>query len=104
MPKRIQRQRIRGWKKPKGSVCVTRGTPWGNPFVVRPDLEPGEQINRVYVAVPTLEDAIECFRIRVVETPENFPPIANLKGKDLACWCPLDQPCHADVLLRLANS
>lgn len=24
-------------------------------------------------------------------------------GKDLACWCPINQPCHADVLLRLAN-
>ena len=28
---------------------------------------------------------------------------AELAGRDLACWCPLDQPCHADVLLRLAN-
>jgi hypothetical protein len=27
----------------------------------------------------------------------------KLRGKDLACWCPLDQPCHADILLRLAN-
>lgn len=59
---------------------------------------------RSYIAVPTLEDAIECYRIRLEETPENFPPIANLRGKDLACWCPLDQPCHADVLLRIANS
>jgi hypothetical protein len=27
-----------------------------------------------------------------------------LRGHDLACWCPLDKPCHADVLLRLANT
>ena len=27
-----------------------------------------------------------------------------LRGHDLACWCPLDQPCHADVLLEVANS
>jgi hypothetical protein len=27
-----------------------------------------------------------------------------LKGKNLACWCKLDEPCHADFLLRLANS
>jgi hypothetical protein len=27
----------------------------------------------------------------------------ELRGKDLACWCPPDQPCHADVLLALAN-
>jgi hypothetical protein len=30
--------------------------------------------------------------------------IAPLRGKNLACWCALDQPCHADVLLELANS
>jgi hypothetical protein len=29
--------------------------------------------------------------------------LAPLRGKDLACWCPLDQPCHADVLLELVN-
>lgn len=28
----------------------------------------------------------------------------ELAGCDLACWCPLDQPCHADVLLEIANS
>jgi hypothetical protein len=27
----------------------------------------------------------------------------GLAGRTLACWCPLDQPCHADVLLLLAN-
>lgn len=31
------------------------------------------------------------------------PELLALRGKDLACWCPLDQPCHADVLLELAN-
>lgn len=29
--------------------------------------------------------------------------LGELRGKNLACWCPLDQPCHADVLLELAN-
>jgi hypothetical protein len=29
--------------------------------------------------------------------------IGELRGKNLACWCKLDQPCHADVLLRMAN-
>ena len=28
----------------------------------------------------------------------------ELGGKDLMCWCPMDQPCHADVLLEIANS
>lgn len=30
--------------------------------------------------------------------------IAELRGKNLMCFCPLDQPCHADVLLELANA
>lgn len=35
----------------------------------------------------------------------NVGPIRHfLQGKDLACWCPLDKPCHADVLLELANN
>ena len=28
----------------------------------------------------------------------------ELAGRDLACWCPLDEPCHADVLLEVANT
>lgn len=40
-------------------------------------------------------------KLGTVRTP---PDVAALRGKDLACWCPLDQPCHADVLLELANA
>ena len=32
------------------------------------------------------------------------PPVVELRGHDLACWCPLDLPCHADVLLEIANA
>jgi hypothetical protein len=28
----------------------------------------------------------------------------ELRGRDLACWCSLDGPCHADVLLKVANA
>ena len=37
--------------------------------------------------------------------PLHIPPrpdLDPLRGHDLACWCPLDQPCHADILLKLA--
>lgn len=38
----------------------------------------------------------------------NYPPLAGIRaelaGKNLACWCPLNQPCHADVLLKIANA
>jgi len=30
--------------------------------------------------------------------------LGELRGHDLACWCPLGAPCHADVLLELANA
>jgi hypothetical protein len=36
--------------------------------------------------------------------PEFAKAVAGLRGHDLACWCSLDQPCHADVLLKVANS
>lgn len=32
------------------------------------------------------------------------PDPRELRGMDLACWCKLDQPCHADVLIALANA
>jgi len=35
----------------------------------------------------------------------NIPTMQEiLRGHDLACWCPLDQPCHADRLLEVANA
>jgi hypothetical protein len=27
----------------------------------------------------------------------------ELAGRDLACWCPPDQPCHADILIAAVN-
>lgn len=35
--------------------------------------------------------------------PSVADAVAELAGRDLACWCRPDQPCHADVLLELAN-
>jgi hypothetical protein len=34
---------------------------------------------------------------------ELMAALPELRGHDLACWCKLDEPCHADVLLELAN-
>ena len=51
--------------------------------------------------------AVDLFRRRIEEPDEQreerLQLIRALKGRDLACWCPLDQPCHADVLLEIAN-
>lgn len=104
MSKRIQRRRERGWRKPAGAVCVTRGTLWGNPFVVRPDLEAGEKVG-AYIAVPNATEAVEVFREFMNQSPDMIEKAKrNLRGKDLACFCAPDQPCHADVLLELANA
>lgn len=38
-----------------------------------------------------------------VERAALVAALPRLRGKHLACWCPLDKRCHADALLKLAN-
>lgn len=108
MPIRIQRKRSKGWKLPENAVIVTRGTMWGNPFVVKPDAQPGTQyFCGTYIAVPTVEDAVDCFRLMLEEPSMKGYVEAvkqKLRGKDLACFCKPGQPCHADILLKVANA
>ncbi|AUM18278.1 MULTISPECIES: DUF4326 domain-containing protein [Rhodococcus] len=106
-PERIQRQRTKGWRMSEGAVYVGRPTKWGNPYRVG-------DVNRFTGF--DIKDAAEAVSLYAVELetlcrirPTAFNRLvesirAELAGKDLACWCPLDQPCHADVLLELANS
>jgi hypothetical protein len=109
MPKRIWFSRgVKGLRKPPGAIIVTRGSRWGNPFVVAPRLAPGSKIDRrgrTYTAVPTAEEAVMRFREYMAASPElQAEARRDLRGFDLACNCKLDQPCHADVLLAIANS
>ena len=79
---------------------------WGNPFTVTDKQSPGTKVGgaRGYIAVPTIADAVACFREMLQLRPDMLAAaVLELKGKDLACFCPLDQPCHADVLLEVAN-
>jgi hypothetical protein len=85
LPRRIQLRRTKGWRKPPGAVVVARPTRWGNPFEWR---EYGRAT------------AVERYRLWL---PISGLDPAELRGRDLCCWCPLDQPCHADVLLQEAN-
>ncbi|MGZ4562996.1 MAG: DUF4326 domain-containing protein [Mycobacterium sp.] len=87
MPSRIQLSRRPGWRKPASAAVVSRGRNrrWGNPFPV---------INGDRAT------AVEQYR-RWLPTSGLNP--AELRGRDLCCWCPLDEPCHADVLLEWAN-
>lgn len=90
MPVRIQRQRVRGWRKPPNTICVTRGTCWGNPFIVDPDAEPGSKRGPFYFCVPTREDALACHREMVQDTDMRQKIVRNLRGKNVACYCNAD--------------
>lgn len=102
MPTRVQRKRTKGWKMPANTVYVGRPTKYGNPFDWRLPVcgqEPPEA--RAY--------AVELYRHFMAEGRGEAAPTdevirAELGGKNLACFCPLDQPCHADVLIEIANS
>lgn len=112
MAQRIHRRRTKGWRAPEGAVNVGRGTKWGNPYVVGRCIDP--QWWRVYshpsrddVGPPFLSKAaattyaVACYRVRANRNAGTIR--AELAGRDLMCWCPLNQPCHADVLLAIAN-
>ena len=126
-PKRIQRKRSKGWKMPEGAVYVGRPSKWGNPFQVLPrscgcwDVE--DENGVTYLLEPSrhasfcsdtwskrfaARDAVDLFAglyygDRLARERDMSDVRDALRGKDLACWCPLDQPCHADVLLEIAN-
>lgn len=97
-PQRIQRKRTKGWRMPEGVIYVGRGSKWGNPWIVDPSKATHPATNQ-YRA--TVEECVKLFRDLMYCGYEG--EIEDLRGKDLACWCPLDQPCHADVLLEMAN-
>ena len=91
----MQLRRAKGWRKPEGVIVVARPTRWGNPFTAA---DAGSRAASVVA-----------FRTRLLGPPEyrHYPSDeeirAELAGRDLACWCRLDEPCHADVLLEIAN-
>ena len=95
LPARVQYSRARGWHKPPQTVLVAQGTRWGNPFLLAAD------------GTANRERAVEEFREALLDgrldiTVEDVR--RQLRGQNLGCWCPLDRPCHADVLLEIANA
>jgi hypothetical protein len=92
-PRRIQRSRAKGWKMPLNTTYVGRPSMWGNFAAWR--------------IGATGERAVAEFRRWVAEEASwawRGRATVDLRGKNLACWCALDQPCHADVLLEIANA
>jgi hypothetical protein len=109
-PRRIQLKRTKGWKMPENTVKVDRSTKWGNPFVVGatyPGIDDDHNIIGKYLC-ETQTEAVEWFRDWVM-SERFFEDLKEIRGKNLACWCPLTErdgkpvPCHADVLLEIAN-
>lgn len=88
-PARIQRKRTKGWKMPEGAVYVGRPSKYANPIPVESTGVFDEAGQAQYTATLTRADLAAIRR--------------DLRGKVLCCWCRLDQDCHADILLRIAN-
>lgn len=107
MPTRIQRRRTRGWRMPEGAVYVGRPTKWGNPYREGDESAWIGDMPVFGIEEPiTSRLAVDLFRLHITAptSPMSWAQIrTELAGKDLACWCPLDQSCHADVLLEIAN-
>lgn len=106
-PQRIQRRRTKGWGMPEGAVYVGRPTVYGNPWAIQDAIAWGIHpehraawLVRKYRREIEDKAAVGCME----KWLDLNGVIANLRGKDLVCWCPLDEPCHADVLLEIANS
>ena len=99
-PKRIQLRRKKGFRLPDDTVVVSRPSKWGNPYKVSNNPNLGTLAERRAEAVRLFRDFLErAYGGKKLAGDAR----SKLRGKNLACWCPLDQPCHADVLLELAN-
>jgi hypothetical protein len=113
MPARIQLSRQKNWRKPAGVVVVARPTRWGNPWRVGIDGDAAHCVAE-YRRLLTSEtvsawpkgrdDWLLALRLEDDRFPLLLLAKKDLRGHDLACWCQLDQPCHADILLELANA
>ena len=88
-PRRIQVRRIKGFRLPAGAIYVGRPTKWGNPFRPGPDM--------------TRAQMVAAYRRYLRAKAELMAALPELRGPDLACWCKLDEPCHADGLLEFEN-
>lgn len=129
-PKRVRLSRAKGARLGRGVENVARPTRWGNPYVIDADIQiDGEQEGNVgeysardpllfslgglsmtpAIAVALYAKGWDDIVASANEGDEHdqallADAVRQLRGKDLACWCPLDAPCHADVLLRIVNA
>ncbi|AQT81982.1 hypothetical protein B1R94_26065 [Mycolicibacterium litorale] len=110
MPQRVQRRRMAGKPgMPPGAVYVGRPSRWGNPWTARPGNKNSAAVAAAFFSAwlnfdPTPALGDRASGDMVMRRARILNDLWELRGRDLACWCPLDQPCHADVLLELANA
>lgn len=90
MARRLQRSRRKGSRLPVDAVVVTPPTRWGNPHPL--ELGRAEAVRRYREDLCAGRLAVSVEDVK-----------RELRGRDLACYCPLEEPCHADVLLAVAN-
>ena len=88
---------------PENTVKVARPTIYGNPFKIGATVHFGPAFSGRDELVRDAADACRHYRRWLFNLRSAEHIVAPLRGKNLACFCPLDQPCHADVLLELAN-
>lgn len=117
-PIRVQLSRAKGWKMPENTVKVSRPGKWGNPFRVGGYFivgDPGGAVHRAFRMAWCESDRPDpkftlitdsamavAFFTRLMANGYHRD-LSALRGKNLACWCRIGTPCHADILLELAN-
>ena len=118
-PKRIQRKRTKGWTAPPGAVNCTRPGKWGNPFKVGGWFKIGNggngfawlqclvdsfEYRQGFTEIKTAQMAVDWYRKYLQHYPPKESDLQEIRGKTLMCWCKEGTPCHADVLLEIANA
>lgn len=87
---------------PQGAIYVGRPTKWGNPFSHIRD----KNTTAAYI-VETIEEAVMMYSRWIQTKPHLLEALPELRGKNLVCWCSSPSkrgPCHAHILIKLANS
>ncbi len=105
-PIRVKLSRARGWRLPPNTVSVARPTKWGNPWkvgLVACGCRSAGDCNHNTFRAATAQEAVDLYRCWIAIGSRRRNELAELRDKNLACWCKPGAPCHADVLLELAN-
>lgn len=115
-PQRIQLRRTKGWRKPGSAVVVARPNRWGNHWRISHTLtgwsvwlsHPDDPFSVHPTRTDAHAQAVRQYRRDLLWDLSRFADLKaeiqhQLGGRDLCCWCTLDMPCHADVLLEVAN-